>query len=29
LTALGGYRDELRKLNGNWRFAHRQVFVDK
>jgi 3-phenylpropionate/cinnamic acid dioxygenase small subunit len=29
LTAVGGYRDELRKVNGNWQFAHRQVFVDK
>jgi hypothetical protein len=26
---VGGYRDELRKVNGNWQFAHRQVFVDK
>ena len=29
LTAVGGYRDELCKLNGNWQFAHRQVYVDK
>ncbi len=25
LTAVGGYRDELRKVNGDWQFAHRQV----
>jgi hypothetical protein len=29
LTAVGGYRDELREVNGNWQVAHRQVFVDK
>src|SRR6266404_1328654 len=29
LAAVGGYRDELRKINGNWQFAHRQVYVDK
>jgi ketosteroid isomerase-like protein len=29
LAAVGGYKDELRKVNGEWRFAHRQVYVDK
>ena len=29
LAAVGGYRDELRKVDGDWRFAHRKVYVDK
>ncbi len=29
LTAVGGYRDELRKVDGDWRFSHRRVYVDK
>lgn len=29
LTAVGGYRDELRKVNGNWFFSHRKVSLDK
>ena len=29
LAAVGGYRDELRKVEGDWRFAHRKVYVDK
>lgn len=29
LAAVGGYRDELRKVGGNWLFAHRKVWVDK
>ena len=29
LAAVGGYRDELRKVGGDWLFSHRKVFVDK
>ncbi len=29
LVLVGGYRDELRKVAGNWLFAHRKVWVDK
>jgi ketosteroid isomerase-like protein len=29
LAAVGGYQDELRKVNGDWLFSHRKVFVDK
>lgn len=29
LAAVGGYRDELRKVGGNWLFAHRKVWIDK
>ncbi len=28
LAAVGGYRDELRKIGGRWQFAKRSVFVD-
>jgi hypothetical protein len=24
----GGYRDTLRKDNGEWRYTHRQVYID-
>ena len=29
LAAIGGYKDELRKENGDWRFSLRRVFIDK
>jgi 3-phenylpropionate/cinnamic acid dioxygenase small subunit len=29
LAAVGGYRDELRKVDGNWLFTHRKVWIDK
>ena len=29
LSATGGYNDTLRKLNGEWLFTHRKVFIDK
>lgn len=25
----GGYRDTLRKENGEWRYTHRQVYIDQ
>ena len=28
LSAIGGYRDRLRKVNGQWLFADRQAFWD-
>ena len=28
LSAIGGHRDKLRKVNGRWLFAERQVFWD-
>jgi hypothetical protein len=28
LSAIGGYRDKLRKVNGQWLFAERQAFWD-
>ena len=28
LNAIGGYRDKLRKVEGRWLFADRQVFWD-
>ncbi|MGW5106082.1 nuclear transport factor 2 family protein [Nocardia sp. NPDC004123] len=28
LAALGGYRDTLRKVNGQWLFSRRDVFLD-
>ena len=28
LDAIGRYEDELRKIDGNWLFARRRVFID-
>jgi hypothetical protein len=28
LSAIGGYRDKLRKVNGQWLFSERQAFWD-
>ncbi len=29
LSAVGGYHDTLRKDNGEWRYTHRKVYIDK
>ena len=29
LVAVGGYRDELRKVDSNWLFAHRKAWINK
>jgi hypothetical protein len=28
LQAIGRYQDELRKVDGNWLFQYRRVFID-